>query len=808
MGSDEFVSTPMIPPRISARGPSSVLEFECLRNQIARVAVVHDTDRWYLGDFLRALPWAAVAASIAATDLYSDASYGALAEATGLFSGIFSVGALSAAVARQYDLVVVPSAFPPAGLDSRFTRALYSWNGGWLYARYGTAFARGAATAVNAFDRAAEQIREIGLPVQPPVRIRPRPAEIEAAGLRLADVVHGQPVIIYNPTASNPTTRRTSIPKEVATVLDISEHEYLIRALLQKVPTHHFLIGSALLFNDALNRGIIAELGARFAAESQVSTILDAAPHAVSLSGFAALLASPLVEATIGTATGTNTHLASLVGKRSFCLERAVDSDIRATWRRPDAVSMGAIHWRNPSPLAGSVNLRWDSRSRDDLLHAVDAFALHLDVGRRGAVAVSPEPERCIEYAADLVRALEGDSDRPARAALRLSGSLSAAAVAIYADVTEELTYLADASRGYRTLEELDLASADLDDASRRLIRQVLMNSALHRLAQELAPSEPTASSSSPARILGRLRSAVPLADDQLVELGLPDQHTARQWIANTLRDAVAEVAEDKSGPELVVGWQHRVRVLETSVVKRIFTNPASEYLSDEFTRRCIEDVLDRGGGLVPPSARAGDNGVVSRRLAMFVTPGGDHAEDHLGGRRLEETHLAAGWVSTHVRHWTALMDQGLFNFDIKFKDTGVDQQGVYLLADFSSTMFLERALAYRRDDRRLSMDRLCVNEIVRNGQFFSRFANGGELVDAYAGAIFESLRFDIRPLMQGWVWGDQESPPADEPAARVRAMMERRVRDNYTGFPAPALVSHAADHSLLAAVSRRISRF
>ncbi|MFG1907343.1 hypothetical protein [Kribbella sp. NPDC048928] len=791
----------MIPPRISAARPPSILGFERIRNRIARVAVIHDTDRWYLGDFLRALPWAAVAASIAATDLHSDTSYGALAETTGLFSDILSVQALSASVASQYDLVVVPSAFPPTDLDPRFSRALYSWNDGWLYARYGTIFARGGATAINAFDRAAEQMREIGLPVPPPVRIQPRPADIEAI-----EVANGPPVIIYNPTASNPTTRRTSVPKEITSVLDVGEHEDLIRALLQKLPAHHFLIGSALVPNDVLNRGLIAELGARFAAESRVVTVLEAAPQAVSLSGFAALLASPAVEATIGTATGTNTHLAALVGKRSFCLERAVDDDIRATWRQPEAVSMGAIHWRNPSPLAGSVNLRWDSKSRDELLQAADAFALHLAVGRQGAAAVSPEPERCVEYAGDLVRALESGSDRPARAALRLSRSLTAAAVAIYADVTEELTYLADAGREYRTLEELDLASAELDDAGRRLIRQVLRNSALHRLAQELAPAEPPASSSSPARILGRLRSAVPLADDQLAELGLPDQHAARQWIADTLRDTVAEVAADVSAPELVVGWQHRVRVLESSVVKRVFTNPASEYLSDEFTRRCIDDVLERGGGLVPPSARAGDNGVVSRRLAMFVTPDGDHAEDHLGGRCLEETHLAAGWVSTHVSHWAALMDQGLFNFDIKFKDTGVDQQGIYLLADFSSTMFLERALAYRRGDRRLSMDRLCVNEIVRNGQFFSRFANGGELVDAYAGAIFESLRFDVRPLMPGWVWGDQESPAADEPAAQVRAMMESRIRDKYTAFPAVPLVSEAADRSLLAAVSQRVS--
>ncbi|HET6742305.1 MAG TPA: hypothetical protein VFH76_25345, partial [Kribbella sp.] len=178
-----------------------------------------------------------------------------------------------------------------------------------------------------------------------------------------------------------------------------------------------------------------------------------------------------------------------------------------------------------------------------------------------------------------------------------------------------------------------------------------------------------------------------------------------------------------------------------------------------------------------------------------------------LGGRCLEDTRLASGWVSTHVRHWTALMDQGLFNFDIKFKDTGVDQHGIYLLADFSSTMFLERALAYRRGDRRLSMDRLCVNEIVRNGQFFSQFANGGELVDVYADAIFESLRFDVRPLLQGWVWGDQESPAADKPAARVRAMMEARARNNYPAFPVPPLVSEAADRSLLAAVSQRVSR-
>ncbi|HET6737311.1 MAG TPA: hypothetical protein VFH76_00200, partial [Kribbella sp.] len=671
MDSAEFVSTTaMIPPGISAARPPIILEFERLRNQIARVAVVHDTDRWYLGDFLRALPWAAAAASIATTDLYSDTSYGELAEAMGCFSAILSIPALSTSAASEYDLVVVPSAFPPTAVDPRFSRALYSWNDGWFYARYGTIFARGEATAVNAFDRAAEQMREIGLPVPPPVRIRPRPADIEAT-----EIVHDRPVIIYNPTASNPITRRTSVPKEVAAVLDIDDHEYLIRALLQKLPAHQFLIGSALVPNDVLNRGVIAELGARFAAESRVTTILEAAPQAVSLSGFAALLASPVVEATIGTATGTNTHLAALVGKRSFCVERAVDDDIRATWRQPDAVSMGAIHWRNPSPLAGSVNLLWDSRSPADLRHAADAFALHLEVGRRGAVAVSPEPERCIEYAADLVRTLEGDSDRPARAALRLSRSLSAAAVAIYADVTEELTYLADAGQEYRTLEELDLASADLDDASRRLVRQVLRNSALHRLAQELAPPKAPATSIGPAQVLGRLRSAVALADDQLAELGLPDQHTARQWIADTVRDAVAEVAADESGPELVVGWQHRVRVLETSVVKRVSTNPASEYLSDEFTHRCIEDVLERGGGLVPPSVRAGD-GVVSRRLAMFVAPEGDHVEDQLGGRCLEDTRLASGWVSTHVRHWTALMDQGLFNFDIKFKDTGVDQHG------------------------------------------------------------------------------------------------------------------------------------
>ncbi|MFD7161122.1 hypothetical protein ACFV9C_41515 [Kribbella sp. NPDC059898] len=786
--------------------PPSVLEFECLRNQIARVAVIHDPDRWYLGDFLRALPWGAFAASIAPTDLYSDPSYKTLVEDTGLFSAIYAPRALSATAAQHYDLVIVPSAFPPSAVDPRFSRALYSWDSGWLYARYGTVFKRGVATAINAFDRAREQILDIGLPSPRPARIRPRIGEIETTTRHFADIVHGRPVIIYNPTSSNPVTRRTSIPKEVAWDLDIGQHEYLIRTLLQKFPTHHFLIGSALVSGDTQNRSIIAELGRRFAAEHRVSTILRATPDAVSLSGFAALLASPMVEATIGTATGTNTHLAALVGKRSFCLERAVDDEVRATWRRSDAVSTGAIHWRNPSPLAGSVNLRWDSRSRDDLLRAADAFALHLDVGRRGAVAVSPEPATCIDYATDLLRALEGDSDRPVRAALRLSGSLSAAARSIYADVTEELTYLADAGKRYRSLEELDLASADLDDASRQLIRQVLVNSALHRLAQELAPSKPTTPSSTPARILGRLRSAVPLADDQLIELGLSDQNTARQWVANTLRDSVAEVAEDRSGPELVVGWQHRVRILETSVVKRIFTNPASEYLSDEFTDQCIEDVLARGGGLVPPSARVGSHGVVSRRLAMFVAPGGDHAEDHLGGRRVEETHLAAGWVSTHVRHWTALMGQGLFNFDIKFKDTGVNPQGVYLLADFSSTMFLERALAYRRDDRRLSMDRLCVNEIVRNGQFFSRFANGGELVDAYAGAIFEALQFDVRPLMQGWVWGDQESPSADEAAARVRAMMEREVRDHHGGYPAPPLVSDASDHSLRAAVSRRIS--
>lgn len=769
------------------------LESDRIHGRIRRAAVVHDTDRWYLGDFLRAFPWIHAVADVAPTDVYTDHAYAELVAHTSGVASTFSPPEIDA-VADRYDLVVIPSAFRPTEFNRAFSRAAYAWNGGWSYVRYGTVIAERPTVELNAFDRPCAQIEEVGLPHRP-ARLTVPDAARTQADRALRELFGDRPVLIYNPTTSNAHTRRTTVPKEVENVLTAEEHARLIDGLHAEFPDHAVLVGSALVPGDRRNADMIELLGERFRTTGDIAPVFDLPDPFRTLRGFASLLSLDRVSASVGSATGTNTHLATLVGTRSFCIERAVDDAVRATWHDPTAVSMGAVSWRNPSSLAGALDIPWNDRREHHLDDVIRAVRLHLDAGRLGAAAVTDSIEACTEAARALLTALEHGGGSVPTALTTFLDTLTPGAAAYYADVREECAFLTDADVQVHGLCQLTSIESRLSDEHRTLVRDVFRHSRAHRLAAQLSPDVP--GRIPPERLVARLRAAVPLT------AGTDGDSSVDGLVSARADGVVRRLLSDHTAPELSIGWQHSVRILPNAVVKRIETNPKSEYLTDEFTRTCITDTLARGGDLVPPSRFVDGDVLVSRRLALFVAVGATHAGEMFGGDLIERSEVPAGWVSEHVEQWNALMDEGLFNFDITFKDTGLDDRGVLQLADFSSTMFLERALRHRAGDRRLSMERLCVNEMVRNAQFLRRFRNGAELVDVFAEAVDGLLDFDVRPMMDDWRWGDQQSSAADRPAENLRNVMEAKWVGQ-TGCPVPAFVSADVDADVSDVVRQR----
>lgn len=359
------------------------LEYELLHSQLGRILLLHDTDRWYLGDFLRHSSWVTCLDAAGPRELVLATNPGYLP----LFSSDNRVGTLldvgkpaHTAGLAGYDLVVVPSTLRPAAFRADVARGLYSWNDGWAYTRHGAPVAGGRKTDLNYFTAALHRHGQTALPTATPVGLNLGVREPYRAARAVRHLFGDErPVIVYNPTASNPATRQTSLAKEVENVLTTAEHVALLSGLRQRLPGHNVLIGSALVVGDEDNRRQITALRDAVAADPAIRSIFDLpGDESTSLRGFAVLLASDAVAASVGTSTGTNTHLAALVGLPSFSVERGADAAMIANWNQPGQLPMGSFRWRNPSPLVGAYNLDWHRKILADFAAVAAAAAAHL----------------------------------------------------------------------------------------------------------------------------------------------------------------------------------------------------------------------------------------------------------------------------------------------------------------------------------------------------------------------------------------------------------------------------------------------
>ncbi|GAB3282153.1 glycosyltransferase family 9 protein [Kineosporia babensis] len=344
----------------------------------ARVLWLHDTDRWYLGDFLRHaawLDWLHQNFPQASIDLAGHPAYLPL-YGDGRFDALIDIAQLERTELRRYDLVVAPSSFPSLTRpDPGVRRYLKTWDAGWSLHAFGRRIADGGKKVLNYF-RAAHPSTVFpgdGESDCSGTQFRFTPDEQEAAAQLLADLLPGRrPVLIYNPTASNPYTRQTDAIKEVDNTLTSEQHAAVLGKIVEQVHEHDILVAAPVKPADQANIDCLHEVAHAVPGVTQLR-----GADSITLRGYAALLADPRICGSIGAGTGSNTHLAALAGTESLSFERGADQLMLANWSQPDAFQMGSIRWRNPSPLTAVHLMRWDRLGEAEFAKAAHAALAH-----------------------------------------------------------------------------------------------------------------------------------------------------------------------------------------------------------------------------------------------------------------------------------------------------------------------------------------------------------------------------------------------------------------------------------------------
>lgn len=770
----------LLPEPLSGPPSKLVLEHEILNRQLESVLLLHSADSWRLDDLLRQGRWLTSLDLISPKrlDLATHSSYLPLFATDGRVSSLIDATALHAARLQAYDLVVVPTAAPPDRFDTGLRRGLYVWDGGWAYTRRGAVIAS-SESPTDSRTSALLQHSRTALPPVGELTLEVGGAEVSMIGAAIRSIFgNDRPVVVYNPShaglgASTGAVRWRSNP-----YLGTDDHATLIRALRDHLPAHNFLVASVMRPGDVRHHNI-QEILRALSDDPSVKGIMELKQHSLTtLRGFSQVLSSSAVAAMVQTTHPTNTHLGAALGLPSFMVGDNTESFVLEPSTTDARFFTPVPRWPDAPPTVGVYHLETRPGPRD-LGMAAHAIATHVKVHTEGAHHVFDDVPAAQEQARGLVQSLrEGAPSAAVAAAKGFADGLRDNVRDVYTNIAAVIARMR-LQPGFSTVNNLhDLLDLPRQAADQEIaaVGEIVRGSMLHKLAQFVEGPPREAPLQLPnAHIFRKVRANVPLTSAELGLLGVQDEQEFAEQLRVLTADHMAQIAQRPGGQRFQVGWQHLVTLHPDTVVKSLSTNTASEYLTDEYTLQSIRDALGTAGGLVPPTSGIVGGNVVSARMTLFTEPGGETTSAMFGGRPVAETALPLGWLEEQFENYVDLARQGVFNFDYKFRDVGVDTTGVLQVADYSAFTRVDRARPGGGGPVNMRTDvyHMGINELITNARFLGEFANGPELTDHFLDLVHARVGIDLRPHMDGWEWGDHGNPEIVPLAERLREFVE-----------------------------------
>jgi hypothetical protein len=141
--------------------------------------------------------------------------------------------------------------------------------------------------------------------------------------------------------------------------------------------------------------------------------------------------------------------------------------------------------------------------------------------------------------------------------------------------------------------------------------------------------------------------------------------------------------------------------------------------------------------------------------------------------RDISQTVFPVGWVDDLLNNFLLLIQQKVYNVDMRLVDTGIDKFGAFYALDSGSF----KSLRVKQTTQEPIKDpfHLGVNQFALNRVLLSQFKNGKELVSNYDSKVKESIGLDFSGFSLKWKWGDHAKDSIKPLADKLRAFVQKK---------------------------------
>ncbi|OGI97542.1 hypothetical protein A3A11_03080 [Candidatus Nomurabacteria bacterium RIFCSPLOWO2_01_FULL_43_15] len=770
--------------------PQLILEKEVMNNQIKKVLFYHNTDRWYFGDLLRHSSWIESLGKVSKhLTVATNKNFLSIFENHPIVEKLIPVNKIKEKDFSKYDLVIISSSFSPIYYSSFIKRGIYSYNTALEYTRYGILIQKIKKHNLNYFDLAKHKLGQTYLPDGKYFKLYLTPREkLEAEKVIKKIFPSSEKIIIFNPTTSNTFTRETNIKKEVLNILTIKDYVSILKNLLREFPKYSILVASSLKPNDQFNFELIEKLcKLTLSKRVQAITSITTLKKGFSFREFASILFDKKIIAMVGNGTGTNTHLAATCGLPSMSIERSADRNMIRNWESIDLFKMGSFRWRNPELSTAIYVLNFSNKNKKNFEKIAYSLKLHLMMSNRkwqnffykkdinAVTAVAKKvlflltSERII-YSLPELNIIRNNFKNPA-------------VKNFFFNFYDEIQYLAIVNNKVKELFKsiiygtTNKSNRNISLLDEKLFLELIKNSNLYKLlmcingeSKKENIRKKDESKFIAMDILKKIRVGISLSKEELRKIGFYSETEFHKWINGSVLkniDSVIKSYNQNKKHQVKGSWQQRVYINSKSspVLKIIDPNKKSIYITKKDTIKSLYLANLSAGGLIPHQSELRKHSReyihLSQQVAPLILPQvstqGILNKKFFNFTSINQSELPLGCIDELINIFIEFAKRGIYNFDCKFTDMGIDEFGIFYALD-SGSLKKKRLIMPNRLSIKDFMH-LGINELARNRVLLNKFKNSSELIKYYDKQIKQKLNIDLSSFSLTWKWGDHADP-------------------------------------------------